>query len=382
MIDRKRILFFDDQLSGHHLEYIHHLYEGACNMREFDFIFAVPEKFNEIKNELLWKESDNIKFHFLENNKLTGNLFLKSFYKSQIVKNIALRYLIDEVFFIALIGFLPAITFVMPKRIKISGILYLIYLYRWKQTILKVKFLDFLKYLLLSMRSNFKRIFILNDRSSSVFLNKKFNTSKFTYLPDPYPPIDEKKLYNIREKYNISHNNTVYLHFGGLSKRKGTLKILNAIELLDEDELKNKTFIFAGKLYLDIKEEFYRIYNRICDKVQILCFDKFCEYSFLSSLCLSSDFILLPYSNTAQSSGVIGYGAQFKIPVVVPKSGLLGKLVRKYNLGYSTDVNSPDKIADFLKNMKIDNNFKNIESRYISEHNVSQFIHTIFSNLM
>lgn len=383
MKKKKKILIYDDQLSGHHLEYIHHLHENACENKDIEFIFAIPPKFNKVKNQLVWKKSDNVGYHFLLSNEIniTGNFFIQSYKKSSIARKIALQYSVDEVFFIALMGLLPVLPFIMPKNIKISGIIYLIYLYRWKYATLTERVHDSLKYLLLSKKSNFRSVFILNDKSSSIFLNKKFKTSKFIYLPDPYLPIDESNLQNLREKYNIPHNNIICLHFGGLSVRKGTLKILEAIDILSKYELKDKSFIFAGKVYPDIKEEFYLKYNKLRDKVQILCFDEFCEYSFLGSLCLSSDFILLPYSNTAKSSGIIGYGAQFKIPVVVPNRGLLSKLVRKYKLGYSIDLNSPEEIADSLKK-QVANYDRYKESRYIVEHNVSQFNQAIFTRLL
>lgn len=383
-MNKKRILIFDDQLNGHHLEYLHHLYEGASMYKSVEFIFALPLEFQELKDKLVWDESDNIIFHLFQHdeNNISGGAISKSYKKSKLVKKVALKYSVNEVFLIALMGFLPAISFVLPKNIKISGIIYLIYLYRWRSSSLTLKILDSIKYLLLSKRDNIRSVFILNDKSAPIFLNKKFNTSKFTYLPDPFIPINESDIQNIRYKYEIPKNNIVYLHFGGLSLRKGTLKILNAIEILEEDDLRGKTFIFAGKIYPDIKGEFYNKYNNIRNKVQILCFDKFCDYSFLGSLCLSSDSILLPYSNTAQSSGIIGYGAQFNIPVVVPNSGLLGKLVKRYKLGYSTDISSSEKIADFIKNKSVDNYYKNIESSYIVEHNISQFIQPIFRGLI
>lgn len=365
---RKRVLIFDDQLSGHHLEYIHHLHEGACANIEIDFIFAIPEKFQELKGQLVWKKSDNVQYHFLSNDEInpSGNLLIQSYRKSKIVKKIALDYAVDEVFFIELMGFLPVITFIMPKKVKISGIIYLIYLYRWKYSSLTLKIADSLKYLLLSKRQHFKTVFILNDKSAPVYLNKKFNTSKFSYLPDPYQPIDESNVQNIREKYEIPHKNIVYLHFGGLSFRKGTLKILDTLEMLDEYELKGKSFIFAGEIFDDIRNEFYQRYRNIQDKVQILCFDEFCEYPFLGSLCLSSDFILLPYSNTTHSSGVIGYASQFQTPVIVPKQGLLGKLVKRYRLGFLMEDSSTLSIKDFLINKnhhKIDINIDYYKER-------------------
>lgn len=384
MRKQKKIVIYCDQLSGHYLEYIHHIHEGAYLHSDVCYIFVVSEKIQDIKSELTWSKSDNIIYHFLSEKDIieSNSIIVKSYRKSRLIKKIVQQYTVDEIFFISIMGFLPMITFLLPKGIKISGIVYLIYLYRWKEAVAIQKISDCIKYLLLSKRSNFKNIFILNDKSSAKYLNWKYNSTKFIYLPDPYLPIDISKTTNVRKNYSIPEANIVCLHFGGLAERKGTLKILEAIELLNENELKNKTFIFAGKINADIKEQFYEKYNNIKFKVQVLCFDEFCEYTFLASLTLSSDYILLPYSNTAQSSGIIGYGAQFNIPVIVPMEGLLGKLVRKYNLGYPTDITTSDRIANFIKTTTISSLSKSKKSKYIIEHTISEFTDVIFKEII
>lgn len=384
---KKRVLIYDDEIRGHHLEYIHHLHEGATQNKEIDFIFAIPNTINDKENKLVWEKSDNIKYHLLSDSEinLTGNSIVNSFKRSRIARKIAIEYNVNEIFFNVLIGLLPAATFVIPKNIKISGIIYMIYLYRWKRSSFIIKLFDSIKYILLSRRGNFNNVFILNDKSAPVFLNRKFKTSKFLYLPDPFMPIGEIGLINIREKYKILSDNIIYLHFGSMAESKGTLEILNALIQLRREDLIGKTFIFAGRVGDNIKDMFYEKYHMLKDKVQIIVFDEFCEYSFLGSLCLSSDYILLPYKRTSQSSGVIGYGAQFNKPVVVPNKGLLGKLVRKYNLGYLIESPSTKHIIEFIRDNKAINKFnsnKKFRQDYIREHNVSHFINLIFSKLI
>ena len=173
---KKKILIFEDTLSGHRLEYLNHIYEGATEKPDVKFIFAVPSDFIKIKDKLIWNKAENVVFHFFkkdEINKKTSAIS-NSFYKSRLVKKIVLEYSIDEVFLISLMHFLPFITFLIPSRVKISGIIYLIYLYRWKYSSIVLKIQDYTKYLLLSKRNNFKRIFLLNDKSAPLFLNKKF----------------------------------------------------------------------------------------------------------------------------------------------------------------------------------------------------------------
>lgn len=374
----KKILIFDDKLSGHNLEYLHHLYTGAVQDKANNYIFALPEGF-ETKSELRWDKADNIRFHLFKDQPFSPNKIKRSFELSKFVKKIALQHCVDEVFFVSLMSVLPCITFILPKSIKISGIIYLIYLYRWKESNLKLKIEDSIKYLLMSNGKQFKTVFLLNDEIAPIYLNKKFKTKVFRYLPDPFVPLPTTALLDIKSDFNIPTENIIYLHMGAMSARKGTLKILDAIELLEENDLNNKTFIFAGKINPDIKDEFYKKFDEQRKRTQILCFDEFCEYSFLGALCKTADYILLPYENTLQSSGIIGYAAQFKKPVVVPNSKLMGKLVKRNKLGYLLNSNSQNEIAHFIKNNDKMKMFSLQDSEdYLKKNTVEHFNQVIF----
>lgn len=350
--NKKKILIYDDQLSGHHLEYIHHLHEGASEIKDIDFIFAVPYNFNEVKSKLNWSESENTKYHYIskKETEVTGNIFTRAYRRSKSLKRIALKYSVNEVFLISIMSFMPVITFILSKKIKINGIIYLIYLYRWKNSKLIVKIIDSIKYLLLSKIKQFKNLYILNDESASIYLNKKFQTSKFIYLPDPIIPLPSNKIENLRPKLKIPIENRIILHFGAISERKGSLNILRALSKINLEYHINTTIIFAGVVDQLIKYEFYELINSLDKRVQIIIFDKFCDFEFIASLCYTCDYILIPYLNTNQSSGVLGYANQFKKPVVCPRHGLLGKLVRKHKLGILLPDSSVESITYFFCN--------------------------------
>jgi glycosyltransferase involved in cell wall biosynthesis len=257
----------------------------------------------------------------------------------------------------------------------------MIYLYRWKEASILKKLEDALKYLLFVKMLIFNKILILNDSASARYLNKKFNTNKFQFLPDPYVPIVNSDLSNIREELKISENKIVFLHFGDLSPQKGTLEILNAIELLSNAELDNLCFIFAGRVNKDIKKEFHLKLNTQNKRTQILFFEGFFDYSFIGSLCLSCDYMLLPYKRTSQSSGLIGYAAQFNKPVIAPDEKLLGKLVRKYNLGIAIKNLNPSSLASTIKELDKNLNREN-NSNYMKINNVANFSNVIFNELI
>lgn len=377
----KRVLIHETDIKGHRLEYIHHLYNKAREYTKTEFIFAVPEDFNQVKNKLEWKESSNISFHISESLESKDNLIIDSFIKSKQLRFIIKQYKIDTVFTISLIQYLPMLPFLISNKIKVSGIIYMIYLYNWKESSAFRKMQDAMKYYILSKMKVFKNVFMLNDAASARYLNCKFKTDKFKFLPDPFVPIPSEDIKDLREELNIEENKTVFLHFGGLTRVKGTIDILDAIELLNQNELNDKCFIFAGRVYDDIKDEFYRKLEILRDKVQIIVYDEFCDYSFLGSLCMTTDFILIPYKRTSNSSGLIGYAAQFGKPVIAPQEKFLGKLVRKYNLGITIADTKPETIAQEIKKVYENKRDKLFSSKYIEENNVSSFTKVIFKDL-
>lgn len=376
------VLIFEPSIKGHRLEYINHLYCRAVESPEIFFLFALPNNFLEEKHKMNWQDSSNIQFYFLEEVvQQTNSVLLSSFKQGQQLKMLIKQFKINSVFLISLMTFLPVLPFMLSKKVKVSGIIYLIYLYRWSESKWFVKIQDAAKYYLFVKMRVFNTIFILNDPASARYFNIKFKSNKFQYLPDPYVPMPSEKLGNIRAKLNILPQKKVFLHFGGLSRRKGTLDILKAMELLSAVELEKLCFIFAGKVYDDIHEEFYGLLATLKERVQILCFDEFCEYSFLGSLCLSCDYILLPYKETAQSSGMLGFAAQFNKPVIAPHGKLLGKLVEKHGLGFTFKEINIDSLASII--MKVSTDKKSTcSNNYLTTNNVDKFTDIIFSQII
>ena len=157
---------------------------------------------------------------------------------------------------------------------------------------------------------------------------------------------------SIRHELHIPDENTVFLHFGSLERRKGSLEILRAIELIDAEKLSNCSFVFAGRVFDDMKTDFYALINSLQQKCQLILYDEYCSAELLADLCYSCDFILMPYQVTAQSSGMLGYAANFEKPVIGPSDGLVGKLIRKYHLGITIPTIKADSIAAVLLNCR------------------------------
>lgn len=369
-------LIFDEKISGHHLEYLHHYYRGAVRRPNDEFIFCLEDGFLKQKSQFEWQHTENVSFVFMPSSEIdfARNVsgFKHGWRMSKLIARKSKVLCADRVILTNFMYLIPFLLFLMPKGVEVRGIVYRIYLHT-KHKVSKLRYgVDTLLYWMMAKSRAMEKIFILNDQKSADDLNEKFHTCKFTFLPDPVPEIDSTKLVNLRSQYEIPKSNKVFFHFGGLTQRKGTLEILRAINLCSNDDLNDKTFVFAGRIYNEIHDEFYQLLESAKQNAQVLVFDSFCEYEFLHNMCYTSDVILMPYQQTELSSGVLGYAAVFQKPVIGPSNGLIGRLIKQFNMGYALDsVMAPSLSKSFNSDIA----FK--ESGYAHQNDVKKFIKVI-----
>lgn len=371
-----KILIFEPELSGHHLEYLHHYYEGALNRSENDYVFLVPRKFEQVKELYEWTPSSSIDIRYIDEKYdeylSATNVYVLGWKVSKVLKDYVKEIKPDKVILTTIMQFIPFICWLLPNSVKVKGIMYKIYLYEKDRMSFFRLLAERFRFWTAARSAVIESIYVLNDEDSSEEFNAIYHTDKFKFIPDPVPEIDITKCSNIREDLNIPSEHKVYLHFGSMGERKGTLEILKAIELSDNSELNNATFIFAGKLDKGIKDEFVSLQDRLRNRVNILIFDQFCSYEFLFNLCYTCDVILMPYKLTSLSSGVVGYASVFGKPVIGPSDGLIGNLIRKYNIGYCLPKITADEIKQaFSANIVIS------ENSYMENNSLSSFINVI-----
>jgi len=371
------IAFFTPSVAGHRIEYIHHEYIYASKDTSNKYLFILPESFSKVKDLFLWPESSNIIFDFIsdeDGQKCIQSNPLKCSYKiSVLLRKYAITRKLDHIFLNTLIDGMPFLPFMLPSSTKVSGIIYGIYLWQEKE-------LSFLKRLYNKYcfwnfihSSIFSNILLLNDDITTEKLNRKHNIPRFVCLPDPIPSIDKNDLRNIREQYNIKSDNIVYLQFP-VQKRKHSLELLQAIDVMDKKDLSNKTFLFVGKIENSIKNEFLVKVHQLSDKCQIIVEQGFIPYEALFNFCYSSDFLITLYDNYHMSSGVLGYSAFFNKCLISTNNGLLGHLVNKYNLGYCINQNKLENLICVLNK-----GVRECKSDYLKNHNVVNFTEAVFS---
>ena len=97
-------------------------------------------------------------------------------------------------------------------------------------------------------------------------------------------------------------------------------------------------------------------------------------------MCSTRNYLLIPYKNICQSSGVLSYAASFKVPVIAPGLGLLGKLIKRNRLGYLLKDGSSNSIKDFLDS---EDKFNDIEvsNNYTKGRSINDFSVKILNSI-
>lgn len=375
-----RVLIFDNCISGHHLEYLHYLHIGASQREDCEYVFCVPKALEKAENEDQRIKTSNIRYHFIApevaDSFNSGNMYQRGWCKSRYIVKTAKELSCTHVFLVMLMEVFPFVLWGLPKNIKLSGIIYSIFLYDIGIVSSVRTFVDKLRYRIMSMSSKVGAVFILNDNDSTAILNRMFATKKFKFLPDPVPQVNLEEVHNVRKELGIPEDNKVFLHFGGLSDRKGTGEILKAIVESPPQYLENKTFIFAGVVSNDLKPIVKSLLPQAAAKAQVLFFDGFCKKELLFNLCFSCDVILAPYKITSLSSGLLGYASVFGKPVVGPSNGLIGQLIMENNMGGV--LNSIDAHSIYMSFIE---DFPKCSAGYSSNRTSMDFYSTVISGL-
>jgi glycosyltransferase involved in cell wall biosynthesis len=172
--------------------------------------------------------------------------------------------------------------------------------------------------------------------------------NKITYVPDFGVVRGTLTKQQCRSNLGISQDAQVLLVYGYLTTRKGILQLLEAISGLDH--LSNLVVLLAGAPSVEIKQildsEPCTSLNRNRKLFPRLCFhDSNEEYE----VFCASDLVWLGYTHGfSGSSGVLHKALSLGLPVAAMETGLVGHLVRKYDLGFTVDPNNKAQVQDTL----------------------------------
>lgn len=376
----KRVLIYDTAIEGHRLEYIHHIYVALSEINA-EFVFAVPESFLRLKAKLNWPERKNVSFDLIPEDEIkttSGNYLKERWNKAKLAAKYIKKNKVNEAFFIELVVLSPFLPLFLAKEVKVSGIIYRLVPYEWNRLPLIIKIKDAIEMYVIGHSKSFKTPMCLNDNSCACYFNKKFRTNKYISIVDPVNPLVYKPV-SRREALNADRSDKVILHFGSMTERKGTLVLLEAANMMREEQLKDKVFVFAGKVSDEIRNKFDYYIEALRRKTRVVVYEGFCTYELLSDLCYSCNTIVVPYRNTSYSSGVIGYASLFYKTVIGPGDGLLGKLIKRNGLGLLLKNNSSSELAQVLE---MEDAYLPRPNSYSSKNTLELFTSTILDAIM
>jgi glycosyltransferase involved in cell wall biosynthesis len=228
------------------------------------------------------------------------------------------------------------------------------------------------------------KIFLLNDKEKAVELNTYYRKRKvFKSLPDPVQPLFSGQVDPVSTTKGENDERIKFLLFGSLSERKGIFTVLGALEVLQTSVSSHIEVIFAGKLNKKDGANFIARLKRLKEnnsELKLTLIDKFLSNTEAANLFAGADFILAPYIGSEASSGIIGHAAFYKKPVIGPGKGLIGKLINDYRLGLAIEPmdagNLSSAIVKTSGNQTIQSSTEGMEA-FVQERHPDVFVKTL-----
>jgi glycosyltransferase involved in cell wall biosynthesis len=182
---------------------------------------------------------------------------------------------------------------------------------------------------------------------------KEFSTkANIVYLPDPIA-IKEFNKYNqeiLQQSLGIEQNRKIFLLFGALDGRKGIYQLIDAIYQLPDYLCQKLCLLLVGGTNPNEQANIKLQLQPLCQSkpIQIIERYEFIPESAVFAYFQLADVILAPYQKHVGMSGILLLAASADKPVLSSNYGLMGEMVRKYQLGLSIDSTNTQEIAQGL----------------------------------
>ena len=370
-INQPRLMLFDLALGGHHGNYIQHLIDYADQEEFFGVIdIVVLPQFSDVHQDAVVAIANSkhpqinlIPILVTEEASLglrnSGvNRAIRNFREWEVFCQYAQKLQTTYALIMYLDTYALPIAFGEKSPCPFSGIYFrptfhystfANYQHSWKETIQHLREKITLDQIL--RRPQLHKLLCLDPFVIKSLRSHQHN-SKMIHLADPVsfspPALDD--ISSFRTKLGIEKHHQVFLLFGALDERKGIYQILDAIEILPPEVTQNFCLLIVGKTNA---EERARIQPKICAlrqtySIQILEFYDFISESEVSRYFQAADVILATYQRHVGMSGILLLAAAAGKPVLSSNYGLMGELVRHYQLGLAVDSSLPADIAKAL----------------------------------
>ena len=385
------------ELTGHHIEYLYHLIRYRIEHPECPVFFLVthPDFFNhlnglEIPEDLHSRGINIIHPSWQEIKELSKIPKASKRAKTEIC--LLNRMVRDHSIQCCYIMHVNKYQFVLGRKIAwqlpcpIRGILLNPFGASGnKEPIWFAKLRKYLQLLWMMRNKKLERIYILNDDVQADAMNRKYrNQNYFLSLPDPILNLPAKMLKDENTLGKEKPGKYRFLLFGALRTGKGIFMTIEALKLLPDNISGDIEVFFAGQINEKDRGAFNAALSdikQVKSDITIRYFDEFVPYNSLGSIFLNSDCVLVPYIGNQASSGLLGHAALYGKPVIGPDCGLVGRLIRSYDLGTVVANLDAAKLADAMTNYyyrKTNHKVSGMQ-RFVQERNPNKFIQNLIS---
>jgi glycosyltransferase involved in cell wall biosynthesis len=184
------------------------------------------------------------------------------------------------------------------------------------------------------------------------YYNGILRTNKMRYLTDYLVTVPPRP--DARDYFNIPEDRICIAFFGYIDGRKGTFEFLQALDQLFAEQtqlIDVLGIVFAGQVDKEIQDEFMRrvaYLTQRYERASIQIMDRFLTDEEVSTLFHASDIVCALYPNHVGMSGQLTLAALNECLVLGSEFGLVGELIRRFDLGVTCDATAPSAIAAAL----------------------------------
>ncbi|MBD1845993.1 glycosyltransferase [Cyanobacteria bacterium FACHB-63] len=206
-------------------------------------------------------------------------------------------------------------------------------------------------------------------------------------LPDPVQ-VDAANLdalEQFKQELAIEPGRRVLLLFGELSGRKGVIKVLQALQQVAPEVAQKICLLMAGPITKEARSSIEaEIASLERSPIQLIIRDRYIKGQEVQQCFEVADIVLATYQRHVGMSSVLVHAAATQKPVIASNYGLMGAIVRQYELGTTINATDPTQIAQSLSQALTSSGAINLEkaNQFLQQNLADRFVETIFSNLL
>jgi glycosyltransferase involved in cell wall biosynthesis len=195
-----------------------------------------------------------------------------------------------------------------------------------------------------------KKLFVINPSVENVPANwfSPAMRSKLRYLPDPAEYDFTGSRGESRAALGISNGQVAILVFGSIDERKGIDSLLNGLAL--QNDLDSYVVILAGRQSVNVRDQVQAAAcAELLSQKRLIVINRFLTTSEQNRVFAAADVVWVGYRNHVYMSGVMVLAGKAGVPVLGSPEGEIGRLIAKYDLGYTARLDRPAEITSALR---------------------------------